>query len=119
VVVTEIFPLSIRGLAVGVATFVNRLVSGAVAVGFMTLIDTITEAGTFFLFAGLAVCGFVFTLCVVPETKGRSLEELQAELTKGQGDTAVTSPTPLEENSRSVSARTDTGTDARGVTLER
>jgi putative exporter of polyketide antibiotics len=46
----------------------------------LTLINTITETGTFWLYAAFGLLGILFFIRVVPETKGRSLEDIEAEL---------------------------------------
>ncbi|MBV8462942.1 MAG: sugar porter family MFS transporter [Acidimicrobiales bacterium] len=76
-IINEIFPSHIRGKAVAVATAANWFSAWLVAQFFLSLVDLITEAGTFWLFAGFCIVTLVFVQRVVPETKGRSLEELQ------------------------------------------
>ncbi|KAI5084833.1 hypothetical protein GOP47_0001002 [Adiantum capillus-veneris] len=76
VLTSEVFPLRHRSTAVGVSIFVNRAVSGSVALIFLTIAKAITPAGTFLLFAGITVLGILFVWLVVPETKGKSLEEI-------------------------------------------
>ena len=56
---------------------VNWLSAFLVAQFFLSLVDAIGESTTFFLFAALCVVSFVFVWRLVPETKGRSLEEIQ------------------------------------------
>lgn len=77
--VSEIFPLSVRGTAVGVCTVVLWLGNFAVAQLFPVLFD-IGPAFAFWTFAAVAVLGLAFTYYFVPETKGRSLEEIEADL---------------------------------------
>jgi hypothetical protein len=47
---------------------------------FLTLTDVITKSGTFWLYAGFGICALVFFATVVPETKGRTLEEIQDDI---------------------------------------
>ncbi|GKC95740.1 polyol transporter 5-like protein [Tanacetum coccineum] len=74
---SEIFPLRLRaqGCSMGVAT--NRIVSGAIGMTFISLYNTITIAGAFFLFTGVAIVGFVFIYTLYPETRGKNLEEVE------------------------------------------
>ncbi|MER5438782.1 sugar porter family MFS transporter [Streptomyces sp. NPDC002790] len=76
VIISEIFPTRVRGVAASVATFAlwggNYLVSQF----FPVLVDGIGASGTFFLFAGICLLALVFTATLVPETRGRSLEDL-------------------------------------------
>lgn len=76
VLTSEIFPLKHRSTAVGVSVFVNRAVSGTVALTFLSIAKAITPAGTFGLFAGITLLSILFVMVVVPETKGRTLEEI-------------------------------------------
>jgi SP family galactose:H+ symporter-like MFS transporter len=76
-IINEIFPSHIRGKAVAVATGANWFAAWLVSQFFLSLVDLITEAGTFWLFAGFCVVTFVFVRRFVPETKGKSLEEVE------------------------------------------
>ena len=75
--ISEIYPNRVRGRAISVATAVNWLAAFLVAQFFLSVVDAIGESTTFFLFAALCVVSFVFVWRLVPETKGRSLEEIQ------------------------------------------
>lgn len=76
---SEIFPTRIRGRAMSVATFVIWTACYVVAQTFPVLNDhpSIGPAKTFFLYAACSLLGFLFVLARVPETKGRSLEEIE------------------------------------------
>lgn len=76
VISSEIFPLKHRSKALGWSMFVNRVVSGAVAFTFLSLSEAITLTGTFGVFCAITIISLVFIACIVPETKGRTLEEL-------------------------------------------
>lgn len=76
-VINEIFPNRVRGRAVAVATAVNWGSAWLVSQFFLTLIDSIGNSATFYLFGGFAVIAYVWIWKTVPETKGRSLEEIQ------------------------------------------
>ena len=58
------------------------MTSGAIALSFLSLQAALTPAGAFGLFAGIAAIATVFAILVLPETKGRSLEELEQELSE-------------------------------------
>jgi sugar porter (SP) family MFS transporter len=75
--INEIFPSHVRGKAVAVATAVNWFSAWLVAQFFLSLVAAITEAGTFFLFAAFCVLTFLYVGRFVPETKGRTLEEIE------------------------------------------
>ncbi|MBK8976873.1 MAG: sugar porter family MFS transporter [Planctomycetes bacterium] len=77
---SEIFPMRLRGVAISIAGFFNSLVSFGVQQLFPRGMETIGPGGVFAVFGGFALLGLGFTLLIVPETKGRSLEELETEL---------------------------------------
>ena len=80
VLLSELYPLKIRGLAIGVIAFVNSLISSLVQLIFPWELSNLGNALTFFLFGAVALLGFFILLKVLPETKGKSLEELETEL---------------------------------------
>jgi len=77
-VINEIFPGQVRGRAVAVATAVNWGAAFLVSEFFLTLVDAIGESATFWLFAFFCAIGGLWVYRKVPETKGRSLEQIQA-----------------------------------------
>jgi sugar porter (SP) family MFS transporter len=78
--ISEIFPLQMRGPAMAVCTMFNWGFNFLIAYTFLSLTDLITKSGTFWLYAFFGVCALVFFVTVVPETKGRTLEEIQDDL---------------------------------------
>ncbi len=78
--ISEIFPVGARGKAMAVCTIANWGANFLVAQTFLSLSHAITRQGVFFLYAGLAVLSVIFFLAKVPETRGRSLEEIQEDL---------------------------------------
>jgi MFS family permease len=79
----EIFPLQIRGLAIGIAVFFGWFVNGLLALYVPTLLNML-GLGTFFLFAGIGVIMLGFLWHEVPESRGRSLEHLEEDLLSGE-----------------------------------
>jgi sugar porter (SP) family MFS transporter len=80
VMIPEVLPLSLRGTAMGVAVFFNWAANFAVSQTFPVLLSAL-GAGTVFLgYAGMGVLAAVFVKAKVTETKGRSLEEIEADL---------------------------------------
>ena len=76
-IISEIYPNRVRGRAISVATAVNWFAAFLVAQFFLSIVDAIGESTTFFIFPALCVATYVFVWRLVPETKGRSLEEIQ------------------------------------------
>ncbi|CAN6381877.1 unnamed protein product [Urochloa humidicola] len=73
----EILPLRLRAQGASVGVAVNRLTCGLVGMTFISLADGIGMAGCFFLYAGVTAAAFVFVYARLPETKGRSLENME------------------------------------------
>ena len=90
-VINEIFPGRVRGRAVAVATAVNWGSAFLVSEFFLTLVGAIGESATFWLFAFFCVVGGIWIYRRVPETKGRSLEQIEA---LWRDDTRVPAPAP-------------------------
>lgn len=79
VMLSEIFPTKYRGLAIGVIGFVNSITSWLIQQIFPWELSNLGSALTFFIFGIIGSIGFVILLKVLPETKGKSLEQLEAE----------------------------------------
>ena len=75
--IAEIFPNRVRGKAVSLATAVNWAAAFLVTQFFLSIVNAIGEATTFFIFSALCVIAFIWAYFRVPETRGRSLEEIQ------------------------------------------
>ncbi len=82
VLFSELFPTKIRGIAIAFVGFINLGVGFLVQLLFPWELASLGNAGTFLLFGIFAVIGFVFIWLKVPETKGKSLEELEEMLVK-------------------------------------
>ncbi|MCX5643934.1 MAG: sugar porter family MFS transporter [Phycisphaerae bacterium] len=80
VVISEIFPNRIRGAAMSVAVTSLWIACFLLTYTFPILNAELGSAGTFWLYAGICVAGFVFILLELPETKGKSLEEIERQL---------------------------------------
>jgi sugar porter (SP) family MFS transporter len=79
--IAEIYPLRIRGAAMSVATMANWGANFVVTVSFLTLLNAIDGTGVFFLFGFLTLVALAYFWRKVPETKGRSLHEIEHDLT--------------------------------------
>jgi sugar porter (SP) family MFS transporter len=78
--ISEIYPVKIRGRAMSVASMANWAANFVVAISFLTLLSAIGNAGTFFLFAGLSIVAVAYFQRQVPETKNRSLQDIERDL---------------------------------------
>jgi sugar porter (SP) family MFS transporter len=94
VVLSEIFPNRIRGAAMAVATTSLWIASFVLTFTFPLLNRALSTSGTFWLYAFICIAGFVFIFKKLPETKGKSLEEIEKKLVNRQ----ETGRTPGEFN---------------------
>ncbi|UDL94664.1 sugar porter family MFS transporter [Lichenihabitans sp. PAMC28606] len=84
--ISEIFPLRLRGRAMGIATVAQWILNLIVTATFLNLVQALGSSGVFLIYAALTVLAVLFTLRFVPETKGRSLEQIEADMS---GDASV------------------------------
>ncbi|XP_057455489.1 probable polyol transporter 4 [Lotus japonicus] len=77
VLTSEIFPLRLRAQASALGAVGNRVCSGLVAMSFLSVSRAITVGGAFFMFGAVSSLAIVFVYTLVPETKGKSLEQIE------------------------------------------
>jgi sugar porter (SP) family MFS transporter len=82
VLFSELFPLKVRGLAISFVGFVNSAISFLVQLVFPWELATLGSSITFLIYGVFALAGLAFIVAIVPETKGRTLEELEKILVK-------------------------------------
>ncbi|WP_449461714.1 sugar porter family MFS transporter [Tardisphaera miroshnichenkoae] len=78
--ISEIYPLSIRGLATSMAALTNWASNFVVALTFLLLIAALGNTGTFLMYAVLGIAALIFIMKYVPETKDLSLETIQQDI---------------------------------------
>ncbi len=83
-VIAEIFPLKVRGLGASLATCVNWGSNWVVAITFLSLIEVLGPSGTFFIYFVVSIFSIIFVYFWVPETKGCTLEDIEANLYAGK-----------------------------------
>ena len=77
VVISELFPTRIRGRAMSIATMALWLACILVTFTFLSLVEAVGSTGAFWIYASLSTVNFLFVWRVLPETMGRSLEEIE------------------------------------------
>jgi sugar porter (SP) family MFS transporter len=82
VLFSELFPNNVRGMAISFVGLINSAVAFLVTFIFPWELQNIGNAGTFLIYGLFAVVGLVFVMRILPETKGRSLEELEQILVR-------------------------------------
>lgn len=79
-IISELYPLRVRTKAMSVVTMINWTTNFLVSYFFLTMTRDLGRDGTFWLFGFFALCSLVLTLWKVPETKNRSLEEIENQI---------------------------------------
>lgn len=81
---SEMFPLHLRGFAMGITVFCLFMMNFLVGLLFPILFDAFGLSNTFFVFVGLGVLSLLFIKRFVPETKGRTLEEIEQSFRRSE-----------------------------------
>lgn len=79
VLLSELFPIKYKGLAIGFIAFLNSFTSSVIQQVFPWELSNLGNAMSFFIFGALALLGFFVFLKILPETKGKTLEEIELE----------------------------------------
>ncbi|KAK7906850.1 hypothetical protein WMY93_015462 [Mugilogobius chulae] len=82
VVISEIFPMGVRGRAASVVGAVNWATNLLISMTFLTVTEMMGLPSMLFLYSGMCFVLLVFVILCVPDTKGRTLEEISKELAK-------------------------------------
>ena len=77
-VMSEIFPLRVRGPASSFATMANWTLAFIVTKTYESMASALTIQGVYWFYAGCCFLGFIFVYLLLPETKGKTLEEIEA-----------------------------------------
>src|SRR3954466_687402 len=91
---SEIFPMTIRGFAMGIAVFVLWTVNGTISLVFPQLVQAAGATATFGIFVVINIASIAFVARYVPETRGRTLEELEDDF-RASGGKVVLRPVAL------------------------
>ncbi|CAG5917520.1 unnamed protein product [Menidia menidia] len=77
-IMSEVFPVKVRGFASAVVVLTNWSMAFVVTKTFQDMMNVLTSAGTFWLFSSVCLLNVVFTMVFIPETKGKTLEQIEA-----------------------------------------
>jgi sugar porter (SP) family MFS transporter len=88
-ILSEIYPLGIRGRAMSVGTIANWGANLIVALSFLTLTQVLGKPVTFWLYGGVTIAAWLFAFFLVPETKGKTLEQIEEHFRAGKHPRAL------------------------------
>ena len=83
-IISEVFPLKVRGVGMSIGSLSNWLFNGIVAFTFLKLVNALSPAGAFWLYAAIGVLGIYWGHRFIPETKGITLEEIEDHWREGK-----------------------------------
>jgi MFS transporter, SP family, major inositol transporter len=89
---SEIFPLEMRGFAIGISVLILWITNFFVGLFFPSVVAAFGISATFFIFAVIGALSLVFIWTMVPETRGRTLEQLEEQFREKFGEGGSTSP---------------------------
>ena len=114
-IASEVFSTNIRAKAMSLATFSNRFVGTIMASSFLSMANALTWAGFFLLLSiiCLLIGGFIYF--IVPETKGRSLEDMTLYFAEITNDRSILDNIEKKENDDSVS---ETASSENGLEMK-
>ncbi|XP_057964017.1 polyol transporter 5-like [Malania oleifera] len=112
---SEILPLRLRAQGAGIGVAVNRVASGVISMTFISLYKAVTIGGAFLMFAGIATAAWLFFFTFLPETQGRTLEDMETLFNNFRWMDRYGSGERKEESTQSSSG----GGNAGGVQLVR
>jgi SP family galactose:H+ symporter-like MFS transporter len=91
-ILSEIYPLRVRGRAMSIGTIANWGANLIVALTFLTLTQWLGQAATFWLYGVISIAAWIFSFLLVPETKGTSLEQIEAHWRGGKHPRELAKP---------------------------
>ncbi|XP_045520274.1 facilitated trehalose transporter Tret1-like isoform X3 [Pieris brassicae] len=107
VIEVELFPLNVRVMAV-VTLYVFGVIDYPLQIGFMKFEDSAGRVSVFWTLAVIAILGFIFTYFVLPETKRKSLKEIQ-EMLRGDDNVSEQEMTTIQERTERFRDRVISG----------
>ena len=101
---SEMFAMCIRAKAMSVATFLNRLTATVMSTTFLSMAHAISWTGFFLLLAGICVSSALFLYAFLPETMGRTLEDITLDIANATGDCYILETEEKLQNARRIAA---------------
>lgn len=83
-IISEVFPLKVRGVGMSLGSLSNWLFNGIVAFTFLKLVNALSPAGAFWLYAALGILGIIWGFKFIPETKGITLKKIEDNWREGK-----------------------------------
>jgi len=82
--ISEVFPLKVRGIGMSIGSVSNWFFNGVVAFTFLKLVNAFTLSGAYWLYAGIGIAGLIWGYYYIPETKGITLEKIEDHWREGK-----------------------------------
>lgn len=83
-IISEVFPLKVRGAGMSLGALSNWFFNAVVAFTFLKLVNIFSPAGAFWIYAAVGIAAIVWGYHYIPETKGKSLEQIEDHWRKGK-----------------------------------
>jgi SP family galactose:H+ symporter-like MFS transporter len=83
-IISEVFPLKVRGVGMSLGSLSNWLFNGIVAFTFLKLVNALSASGAFWLYAGIGILALIWGNKYIPETKGITLEQIEDHWREGK-----------------------------------
>lgn len=108
--VSELFPLYLRAKALSVATFVNRITASTIVLTFYSMARAMSFAGYFGFFSLVSLVTFVFVFVSLPETKGKTLEEITVFMHQhANGESGINTKQDSSDTQSAIDIKTKEG----------
>ncbi len=112
---SEVQPLKGRDFGIGCSTFTNWIANMIVGATFLSLLNGIGNAATFWLYGGLNLVFIVLTFWLIPETKGVTLEQIERNLMAGLPLREIGNPASPDQVSASAGFNVEDAARVRAI----
>jgi len=83
-IISEVFPLKVRGVGMSIGSLTNWITNAIVAFTFLKLVNVLSPAGAFWVYAAVSIGAIIWGYYYIPETKGVSLEQIEDHWRSGK-----------------------------------